>query len=108
MPLDMQVKATHQLVVEPIYPGLLQLQLKSMYFLKNQPHLITYRFTTNTVTENHQLNFHQYKIFTNLELVMNFEIMKNNLRNVSSLSFKAWSKTKIYLVQFRFWESNAL
>lgn len=32
---DTQVKATHQLTVKPIYPGLLQLKLKSKYFLKS-------------------------------------------------------------------------
>lgn len=33
-PPDIQVKATHQLIVKPIYLGLSQLKLKSIFFFK--------------------------------------------------------------------------
>lgn len=49
-PPDIQVKATYQLPVEPIYLGLLQLKLKIKIFKKKQTHGIRPRFISNSIT----------------------------------------------------------
>lgn len=98
-PLDIQGKATHQLIVKPIYPGL-QLKLSSILKKKKrQPHGIKSRFTLNSITKGHQLNFHLY-IYIFRIVVMNFEFFKNNPEVLTfSLFFYAWNTTKIQLVQ---------
>lgn len=80
-PPDIHVRATHQLIMKPLYPRLLQLELNQCIF-ENLPHGLKSRVTANQNIES-PTKFLLIQIYLHMSTCYEFGIFQKPPRNVN-------------------------